>query len=65
MLLDACVSVCMLQQMITLALYDPKTYIWIDLLYNSNANEWIALIRTNMETKIAYYKLKYISHSVV
>ena len=36
--------------MFTFALSEPKTYIWIDVLYNSSANELITIIR-NMETR--------------
>ena len=46
-----CVSVCMSNQMSTFALNDPEISIWRDFLYNSNADEWIEIIRTNIETK--------------
>ena len=39
MLLDVFTCVCMSHQMLTFALHDPKSYVWIDLLYKNNAYE--------------------------
>ena len=44
-------SVCMSNKILIFALNDPKTYIWIDLVFNTSANEGIVITRSNMATK--------------